>query len=225
MRLTLIGRNSSFSPDAVQRLGSVYGLSPGPRRPHRHLPHTVSHSLSPALNARADAVSGANTGGCYEDVIRALKNLTYFQDNDSDCKRETARDTVRAVKFGSPEFSFTALQDLDRPGAVRERLHMPARGPLPPYSATMAESAPDRLGHCSSSRGGDICQVAPRRTEGNFSTRKARPQQHGSHGILQHRGLRSSPQSTAEADCSVLEFIFWACLLGALYAFVKWVHV
>lgn len=134
MRLLLIGRNSSFSPDAVQRLGSVYGLSPGLCLPaRRHLPDTVSHS------------------------------------------------------------------------------------------AAVAESAPERLRHCSHSAGGDFCQVVPRRIEGN-AARKARPQHNGSHGTLQHRGLRPSPPQ-AEADCSVLEFIFWACLLGALYAFVKLLHV
>lgn len=131
VRILVFGRNSSFSPDACQRLGSVYGLSPS-GLPGWHLPHTVSHS------------------------------------------------------------------------------------------AAVAESAPDRLRHCSQSAGGDFCQVVPRRS-GENAQRKAQPQHNGSPSA-QHRGLRPSPPS-AEADCSVLEFIFWACLLGALYAFVKLLHV
>ncbi len=134
-RILVLGRNSSFSPDAVQRLGSVYGLSPGLCLPaRRHLPDTISHS------------------------------------------------------------------------------------------AAVAESAPDRLGyHCSPSDGGDICQVAPRRFR-ESTARKARPQQNGTHGTLQHRGLRPSPPQ-AEADCSVLETVFWLSVFVAFLVFLKWVHV
>ena len=134
-RILVLGRNSSFSPDAVQRLGSVYGLSPGLCLPaRRHLPDTISHS------------------------------------------------------------------------------------------AAVAESAPDRLGyHCSPSDGGDFCQVASRRFR-ESTARKARPQQNGTHGTLQHRGLRPSPPS-AEADCSALELVFWLSVFVAFLVFLKWVHV
>lgn len=134
-RILVLGRNSSFSPDAMQRLGSVYGLSPGLCLPaRRHLPDTISHS------------------------------------------------------------------------------------------AAVAESAPDRLGyHCSPSDGGDFCQVAPRRFR-ESTARKARPQQNGTHGTLQHRGLRPSPPQ-AESDCSVLETVFWLSVFVAFLVFLKWVHV
>ena len=135
-RILILGKNSSFSPDAMQRLGSVYGLSPGLCLPaRRHLPDTVSHS------------------------------------------------------------------------------------------AAVAESAPDRLRHCSQSAGGDFCQVAPRRFRESTS-RKARPQHNGS-PTAQHRGLRPSPPQ-AEADCSAWEALFWLwlfCVLVGLYAFVKVAHV
>jgi hypothetical protein len=134
VRLLLIGRNKEFSPDACQRLGSVYGLSPS-GLPGWHLPHTVSHS------------------------------------------------------------------------------------------AAVAESAPERIRHCSFSGGGDHCQAEPRRS-GKNAQRKAQPQPNGS-PTAQHRGLRSSPPM-AEADCSAWEALFWfwlLCVLVGLYAFVKAAHV
>lgn len=136
-RILVLGRNSSFSPDAVQRLGSVYGLSPGLCLPaRRHLPDTISHS------------------------------------------------------------------------------------------AAVAESAPERIRHCSFSGGGDHCQVVPRRFRESTS-RKARPQHNGTQGTLQHRGLRPSPPM-AEAEQSAWEALFWfwlLCVLVGLYAFVKAAHV
>ena len=132
-RILILGKNSSFSPDAMQRLGSVYGLSPGLCLPaRRHLPDTVSHS------------------------------------------------------------------------------------------AAVAESAPDRLRHCSQSAGGDFCQVVPRRS-GRNDQRKAQPQHNGSPSA-QHRGLRPSPPQ-AEADCSVLEVVFWVCVLVAFWLVVKVAHI
>lgn len=177
MRMILIGRNSSFSHDAMQRLGSVYGLSPGLCLPaRRHLPDTVSHPEAKATRSNRERLPQMSRG--------------------------KASEPDAALRVG-------------RAGAAAP-LHLFSN------SAAVAESAPDRFRHCSFSGGGDHCQTEPRRSGAN-AQRKAQPQHNGSPSA-QHRGLRPSPPQ-AEADCSVLETVFWLSVFVAFLVFLKWVHV